>query len=204
MNADYRDRVGAGEDKAATAPACGAGVDMTTSAEFESRCAAVPQAQHGERLDKVLVAMAPEFSRNYLQSLIEEGRVRVDGIVGVPAARRLRCGQQVAVELWPTQESRAFRAETMTLAIVYEDDDLLVIDKPAGMVVHPAAGNWSGTLLNGLLAHHAAAALLPRAGIVHRLDKDTSGLMVVGKTLIALTALGRDIAARAVTTQNHD
>jgi 23S rRNA pseudouridine1911/1915/1917 synthase len=86
----------------------------------------------------------------------------------------------------------------MVLPIVFEDEHLLVVDKPAGLVVHPAAGHWSGTLLNGLLAHHRLAATLPRAGIVHRLDKDTSGLMVVGKTLAAVTALVRAIAAREV------
>jgi 23S rRNA pseudouridine1911/1915/1917 synthase len=86
----------------------------------------------------------------------------------------------------------------MVLDIAFEDEHLLVLNKPAGLVVHPAPGNWSGTLLNGLLAHHAAAATLPRAGIVHRLDKDTSGLMVVGKTLPAVTALSRAIAAREV------
>jgi 23S rRNA pseudouridine1911/1915/1917 synthase len=86
----------------------------------------------------------------------------------------------------------------MALLPVYEDEHLLVVNKPAGLVVHPGAGNWSGTLLNGLLAHHALAATLPRAGIVHRLDKDTTGLMVVGKTLPAMTALVRQIAAREV------
>jgi 23S rRNA pseudouridine1911/1915/1917 synthase len=86
----------------------------------------------------------------------------------------------------------------MALNNVFEDAQLLVVNKPAGLVVHPAAGNWSGTLMNGLLAHHAAAAALARAGIVHRLDKDTSGLMVVGKTLEAVTALTRMIAARQV------
>jgi 23S rRNA pseudouridine1911/1915/1917 synthase len=86
----------------------------------------------------------------------------------------------------------------LPIAIVFEDEHLLVVDKAAGMVVHPAAGNWSGTLLNALLAHHRGAASLARAGIVHRLDKDTSGLMVVGKTLPALTALTRAIAAREV------
>ena len=100
--------------------------------------------------------------------------------------------------LLPTEESRAYRAEALPMAVVYEDDDLLVIDKEAGMVVHPAAGNWSGTLLNGLLARDPQSAALPRAGIVHRLDKDTSGLMVVGKTLVAVTALVRAIAGREV------
>jgi 23S rRNA pseudouridine1911/1915/1917 synthase len=86
----------------------------------------------------------------------------------------------------------------MALSALFEDEHLMVIDKPAGLVVHPAAGHWGGTLLNGLLAHHAAAARLPRAGIVHRLDKDTSGLMVVAKTLPAMTALVRAIAGRDV------
>jgi len=95
----------------------------------------------------------------------------------------------------------AFVPQAMALDVVYEDADLLVINKPAGLVVHPAAGNWSGTLLNGLLAHHAGAASLPRAGIVHRLDKDTSGLMLVGKTRQAVEALVRAIAARDVNRQ---
>jgi len=113
----------------------------------------------------------------------------------------VRAGQRIAVQLVGTEESRAFRPEAMALAIVHEDEHLLVLDKPAGLVVHPAAGNWSGTLLNGLLAHHAGASALPRAGIVHRLDKDTSGLMVVAKTLVAMTALTRAIAAREVHRQ---
>jgi 23S rRNA pseudouridine1911/1915/1917 synthase len=157
--------------------------------------------EHGERLDKTLVAMAPEFSRSHLQALVERGHVQVDDKVVTLASRRLRVGQKLSLELVPTAESLAFRPEPMVLDIVFEDAHVLVLDKPAGLVVHPAAGNWSGTLLNGLLAHHAAAAQLPRAGIVHRLDKDTSGLMVVGKTLPAVTALSRDIAARTVRRQ---
>jgi 23S rRNA pseudouridine1911/1915/1917 synthase len=157
--------------------------------------------EHGERLDKTLVAMAPEFSRSHLQALVERGHVQVDEKVVTLASRRLRVGQKLSLELVPTAESLAFRPEPMVLDIVFEDAHVLVLDKPAGLVVHPAAGNWSGTLLNGLLAHHAAAAQLPRAGIVHRLDKDTSGLMVVGKTLPAVTALSRDIAARTVRRQ---
>jgi 23S rRNA pseudouridine1911/1915/1917 synthase len=102
------------------------------------------------------------------------------------------------VELVPTAQSQAFHAEAMALSIVHEDDDVLVLDKPPGLVVHPAPGHWSGTLMNGLLAHHAGAFDLPRAGIVHRLDKDTSGLMVVAKNLVAMTALVRAMAAREV------
>ena len=173
-------------------------VDRIDEAAVEWRRGFVPEARHGARLDHVLVDLAPEFSRSHLQQLLADGHVRLDGAPADTASRRVRAGQAVEVELVPTAQSRAFRAEAMALAIVHEDAHLLVVDKPAGRVVHPAAGNWSGTLLNGLLAHHAGAGLLPRAGIVHRLDKDTSGLMVVGKTLEAVTALVRAIAAREV------
>ncbi|WP_407074867.1 RluA family pseudouridine synthase [Roseateles sp.] len=164
----------------------------------ERRVADVDAAGHGERLDRWLTGIAPEFSRNHLQVLIERGCVTADGKPVAKPAHKLRAGQRVEVELQPTDESRAFRAEAMALDFVFEDEHLLVVNKPAGLVVHPAAGNWSGTLMNGLLAHHPAAAGLPRAGIVHRLDKDTSGLMIVGKTLAAVTALSRQIAAREV------
>jgi 23S rRNA pseudouridine1911/1915/1917 synthase len=164
----------------------------------EQRAAMVTTEQHGERLDKAVVAFVPEFSRSHLQALIKSGWVRVDGAPATSPAQRVRAGQQLAVTLQPTEESRAYRAEALPLAIVHEDDDVIVIDKAPGMVVHPAAGNWSGTLLNALLARDPASAALPRAGIVHRLDKDTSGLMVVGKTLVAVTALTRAIAAREV------
>ena len=142
--------------------------------------------------------MAPEFSRSHLQQLVAGGHVRLDGALATTASRRVRAGQALALELVPTEESRAYVAQAMPLAVLYEDEHLLVLDKPAGLVVHPAPGNWSGTLLNGLLARHAMAATLPRAGIVHRLDKDTSGVMMVGKTLPAVTTLVRDIAARSV------
>ncbi len=166
--------------------------------ESERRAADAPAEWHGQRLDKVLVAMAGEFSRSHLQGLIEQGRVRVGGALARSASQRVQAGQRIEVELVGTEESRAFKAEAMVLDILHEDADVIVVNKPAGLVVHPAAGNWSGTLLNGLLAHHAGASLLPRAGIVHRLDKDTSGLMVVAKTLVAMTALVRAIGERSV------
>ena len=164
----------------------------------EVRNAQVAVADHGQRLDRFLVQLAPEFSRNHLQSLVERGLVSIDGVVVTKDARKLKAGEMVRVELQPTEESRAFRPEAMALNIVHEDEHLLVVNKPVGLVVHPAPGNWSGTLMNGLLAYHPAAATLPRGGIVHRLDKDTSGLMVVGKTLEGVTALSRMIAAREV------
>ena len=174
------------------------GADGEVEVEPERREAKVPDRFHGERLDHVLVEMAGEFSRRHLQGLVEDGHVRLDGRIVATAAKRVRAGQTVALELVPTAESQAFRPQALPIAVVFEDEHLLVVDKAAGMVVHPAAGNWSGTLLNALLAHHPGAAALPRAGIVHRLDKDTSGLMVVGKTLPAVTALVRRIAAHAV------
>ena len=168
------------------------------AAAVETRAARVASASHGQRLDKVLVLLAPEFSRNHLQTLIEHGHARLDGTVAAPASRRVRAGQLLQLDLVPTDESLAFRPEPIALKVLHEDAHLMVIDKPVGLVVHPAPGHWSGTLLNGLLAHHAGAAHLPRAGIVHRLDKDTSGLMLVGKSLAAVTALSRAIAAREV------
>jgi 23S rRNA pseudouridine1911/1915/1917 synthase len=164
----------------------------------ERRSGVVAAADHGQRLDKVLVGLAPEFSRTHLQSLIARGLVAVDGAPAPQASRRLRAGQRVGVDLAPTEESLAYRPQAMAIRSLYEDAHLLVLDKPAGLVVHPAPGNWSGTLLNGLLARHPGSALLPRAGIVHRLDKDTSGVMVVGKTLPAVTALAQAIAGRRV------
>ncbi|WP_082679996.1 RluA family pseudouridine synthase [Paucibacter sp. KCTC 42545] len=165
---------------------------------IEVRESLVTAEWHAQRLDRWMVQLAPEFSRNHLQGLIERGCVSINGQPANSASKKLLAGQSVRVELQPTEESKAFRAEPMDLNIVYEDAHLLVLNKAAGMVVHPASGNWSGTVMNGLLAHHPAAATLPRAGIVHRLDKDTSGLMMVGKTSEAVTALTRMIAARQV------
>ncbi len=164
----------------------------------ELRSAPVAAAEHGLRLDKALALRVPELSRTWLQTLVARGHVRLDGEVARVPARRLRAGQQLAVELVPTDESLAFQPQPMDIRALWEDEHLLVLDKPAGLVVHPAAGNWTGTLLNGLLARHPDALRLPRAGIVHRLDKDTSGVMVVGKTAMAVTALSRAIAERSV------
>jgi 23S rRNA pseudouridine1911/1915/1917 synthase len=176
-------------------------IENPGAAIIERREAQVSRALHGSRLDKVVVTMANEFSRNRLQDLIEGGHVFVDGVAASTSSRRVLAGQVISVDLVPTAESQAFRPEELPIDIVFEDDQLLVVDKAAGMVVHPAAGNWSGTLLNALLAHHKAAARLPRAGIVHRLDKDTSGLMMVGKTLESVTALSRAIAQREVSRE---
>ncbi len=164
----------------------------------ERRVCALPVEMHGWRADRAIAGLIPEFSRSYLQQLMADGAVELRGEPLRKQASRLQVGDRLTVELRPTPQAQAFVAQPMPLVVVFEDADLLVIDKPVGLVVHPAAGHWSGTLLNGLLAHHAGAANLPRAGIVHRLDKDTSGLMLVGKTRQAVEALVRAIAAREV------
>jgi len=152
----------------------------------------------GWRLDRVLVQLYPGYSRSHLQSLVEEGRVLLDGAACAQAARKLRLGQRLQVSWRAPQHEVPFEPEALPIDILFEDGQILVLNKPAGWVVHPAAGNWSGTLLNALLAHHEPARLLPRAGIVHRLDKDTSGLMVVAKTVAAYHALVAQLAARDV------
>ena len=172
-----------------------------TGPELELRQLAFGEAQHGRRLDQALVESVPEFSRSYLQQLIDLAGVTINGVVVRKASTRVKAGDSGAIELRPTPQSQAFKPEVMALEFMYADEYLLVINKPAGLVVHPAPGNWSGTLLNGLLAHDASAMNLPRAGIVHRLDKDTSGLMVVARTRAVMDALIRAIAARQVGRQ---
>jgi 23S rRNA pseudouridine1911/1915/1917 synthase len=166
--------------------------------DTETRWCEIPAEMHGWRIDRALAQLIPEFSRSYLQQLMADSAVQLRGAPVLKQAARIQVGDRLQVELRPTQQAMAFVPQAMALDVVFEDAHLLVINKPAGLVVHPAAGNWSGTLLNGLLAYHAAAANLPRAGIVHRLDKDTSGLMLVGKSRPAVDALVRAIAARDV------
>ena len=151
----------------------------------------------GERLDKALSRWVPQFSRSRLQQWMEAGHVTIDGRAA-KAKETVYGDERIVVHPQPAPEEQAFKPERMDLPIVYEDDAIIVVDKPVGLVVHPAAGNWSGTLLNGLLHHFPGLAGVPRAGIVHRLDKDTSGLMVVAKTLEAHTDLVRQLQARTV------
>lgn len=169
--------------------------------EVELRHLVFGEAQHGLRLDQALVELVPEFSRSYLQQLVDLEGVTINGKLARKPSSRVKAGDSGVIELRPTPQSQAFKPEAMALELAYEDEHLLVINKPAGLVVHPAPGNWSGTLLNGLLAHDAQAMNLPRAGIVHRLDKDTSGLMVVARTRPVMDALVRSIAAREVGRQ---
>ena len=158
-------------------------------------------AAQGGRLDQVLADMIPEHSRNRLQQWIKAGRVLVDGQLAQEPKQKIYGGEDITVrvdQVLTEAQAGTFLPEPMDLQVVYEDEHILVINKPAGLVVHPAAGNWQGTLLNGLLAHDPVFTHLPRAGIVHRLDKGTSGLMVVAKTLAAHTNLVRQLQARTV------
>jgi 23S rRNA pseudouridine1911/1915/1917 synthase len=157
----------------------------------------IPMEMAGERLDKVLAGSLPDYSRNRLKTWVEAGAVMVDGKV-TKARYLLRGGESIKVFPQEMPEQFAFSPEDIPLDVVYEDDAMIVINKPAGLVVHPAAGNWSGTLLNGLLFRYPELKSLPRAGIVHRLDKDTSGLMVVARTAQAQTSLVRQLQDRTV------
>ena len=174
---------------------------LVDAGAVELRAAVVPVESHGQRLDLALVRVVPEFSRSYLQQLIDSGGVGHNGRIQTKASAKVKAGDRLSIELKPTPQSQAFKPEPMALDVVYEDSQIAVINKPAGLVVHPAPGNWSGTLLNGLLARDPQAFLLPRAGIVHRLDKDTSGLMVVARTRQAMDVLVQMIAARSVNRQ---
>ena len=171
------------------------------SAEMELRRVSVPVESHASRLDRALANGVPEFSRSYLQQLIEAGAVQLNGSKITKVSAKVKAGDELCVELRPTPQSQAFKPELMALDIVFQDEHLLVINKPAGLVVHPAPGNWSGTLLNGLLAHDPQASFMPRAGIVHRLDKDTSGLMVVARQRQTMDQLVGMIAARTVSRE---
>ena len=157
----------------------------------------IPLEMAGLRLDQALARLLPQESRTRLARLIEEGHVRVDGH-SAAVRQKVKSGEAVEVQLAARAVDAAFRPEAIELAVVHEDDDLLVLDKPAGLVVHPGSGNWAGTLLNALLHHAPAVESLPRAGIVHRLDKDTSGLLVVAKNEPAQLALVRQLQARTV------
>lgn len=149
------------------------------------------------RLDAALARLLPDYSRSRLSDWIKNGKVKVNGLAAKPKDKMIG-GEILDVEIQESNENLAFAPEQMDLDIVYEDDTVMVLNKPAGLVVHPAAGNWSGTLLNGLLAHCPDLVNVPRAGIVHRLDKDTSGLMVVAKTLPAQNHLVKQLQERTV------
>jgi 23S rRNA pseudouridine1911/1915/1917 synthase len=161
---------------------------------------ALPAQCAGMRLDQALVRLLPQYSRNRLQEWIRSGYVTVNG---APAAAKAKVwgGETIVVAPQPAPGDAVHHPEDIPLQVVFEDDQILVINKPAGLVVHPGNGNWSGTLLNALLRHAPQLSGVPRAGIVHRLDKDTSGLLVVAKTIPAQVDLVRQLQARSVTRE---
>ena len=157
----------------------------------------IPTSSGGQRLDQALAAMMPDYSRSRIQDWIKRDLVRVNGrVLGVKD--KVWGGERVdvAADAHPAEVPAV--AEDIALDVVFEDDTLLVVNKPAGLVVHPGSGNWQGTMLNALLHHAPQLSAIPRGGIVHRLDKDTSGLLVVAKTLTAQTHLVRQLQARSV------
>jgi 23S rRNA pseudouridine1911/1915/1917 synthase len=157
----------------------------------------IPHEHAGRRLDQSLAELLPEYSRNRIQQWIDEGGVLVNGAAGSRKGK-VWGDEQIIINVAEHPSEQPYHAEAMDLNIVYEDESVIVINKPPGLVVHPGAGNWEGTLLNALLHHAPELEHIPRAGIVHRLDKDTSGLMVVARTLESQTALVRALQAREV------
>jgi len=160
----------------------------------------VPESCLGKRLDQTLAEMFPDYSRSRIKDWILAGSVSINDEVITKAREKMYGGEVVSIQATLEPELR-FEAENIALSIVYEDDDILVINKPAGLVVHPGAGNPDGTVLNALLYHCPQLNLIPRAGIVHRLDKDTTGLMVVAKTIAAQTNLVESLQAREITRE---
>ena len=171
--------------------------ESTETAPQSSLKLTVPNDLAGMRLDAALAKLLPDYSRSRITTWIKDGFVQMNGKTVSPK-EKLIGSEELSVQIQQSEENQAFEPEAMDLDIVFEDDTVMVLNKPAGLVVHPAAGNWTGTLLNGLLAHCPELLQVPRAGIVHRLDKDTSGLMVVAKTLPAQLALVNQLQERSV------
>jgi 23S rRNA pseudouridine1911/1915/1917 synthase len=159
--------------------------------------ATVPRELGGMRFDQALARLFPQYSRNRLQAWLKTGHITLDGR-SAEARHAVTGGEQVVLEPPPVPDAAQPKAQRMPLKVVHEDAALIVIDKPAGLVVHPGAGQPDRTLLNALLAHEPRLAGVPRAGIVHRLDKDTSGLLVVAKTVEAQANLAAQLAARSM------
>lgn len=162
--------------------------------------ATVSEAQLGQRLDQTLAELFPDYSRSRIKEWILERRVSVNGTIIDKPKEKVFGGEHVSIDAEIEEEQR-WEAQNIPLNIVYEDDDILVINKPRGLVVHPGAGNPDGTVLNALLYHYPPIVDVPRAGIVHRLDKDTTGLMVVAKTVPAQTHLVETLQLREITRE---
>jgi 23S rRNA pseudouridine1911/1915/1917 synthase len=157
----------------------------------------VPLEHGGLRLDQALAKLLPEYSRSRLQEWVAQGQVTLNGAAAT-SKQKVWGGEKLIVTPQSNPAEQPYAPEDIAIDIVFEDDSIIVINKPVGLVVHPGSGNWQGTLLNALLHHDPSLGEVPRAGIVHRLDKDTSGLLVVAKTLTAQTALVRQLQERSV------
>ena len=166
----------------------------------ENFTVSVPERCHGQRLDQALAALCPQHSRARLQAWIKSGFVSVDGNL-LKQKDSVRRGQRITVQALPEDQNRSWEKQPIPIDVLHEDDDLILINKAAGLVTHPGAGNPDRTLVNALLFHFPALARLPRAGIVQRLDKDTSGIMVVARSLRAHTRLTQDLQRRAITRE---
>ncbi|GAB3034240.1 23S rRNA pseudouridine(1911/1915/1917) synthase RluD [Bowmanella dokdonensis] len=162
--------------------------------------AVVPDELIGKRLDQILAELFADYSRSRIKEWILAGQVRLDGKVVDKPREKLLGGEEVEIKA-SIEVSQQHQAEKITLDIQYEDEHILILNKPADLVVHPGAGNASGTLLNALLSHVPGIGAVPRAGIVHRLDKDTTGLMVVAKTIPAQTSLVEQLQAREISRE---
>jgi 23S rRNA pseudouridine1911/1915/1917 synthase len=157
----------------------------------------VPNTYVGKRADLVIHDLMPEYSRAKIQSWIKKGFIRIDSEI-FTTKRKMIGGELIDIDIQPEEQASQFIPEDIALDIIYDDDDIIIINKPANLVVHPAAGNWSGTLLNGILYHLPKNSELSRAGIVHRLDKNTTGLMVVAKNEIAQFDLIKQLQSKSV------
>jgi len=169
---------------------------MIASAERLIETVEVPLELGRKRFDQIAATLFSEHSRSRIQQWIKDGELRVDGQVRKPKDKLIG-GETLQLDAALEVDER-WEAEPVELDVVYADDDIIVIDKPAGLVVHPGAGTPGGTLLNGLLYHYPELAQVPRAGIVHRLDKDTTGLMVVARSLTAHTSLVNQLQTRRI------
>ena len=160
----------------------------------------VPYELAGMRLDQALAELFSDYSRSKLQTWIKAGRVEVNDTVLLSPKTKVDGGEEITLDAEPEAVIES-TPEPIPLDIVFEDDSLLIVNKPAGLVVHPAIGNWNGTLLNALLNHDANLETLPRAGIVHRIDKETSGLLMIAKTLQAHNSLTQQLQEREITRE---
>lgn len=164
--------------------------------QVDQQTLVVRLSDHGKRMDVVLTDYLVSFSRSYVQQRVEAGDVKCNGKMVMKPSTKVAAGDTLDIALRETAQVQAFKPQDIALDVVFQDEHLLVLSKPMGLVVHPAPGNWQGTLMNGLLHHYPEVLNLPRAGIVHRLDKDTSGLMVTAKTRATMDALVKMIANR--------